>query len=106
MERELLALPEEEREAARTKFAVFVVHNKLKEKAKSLPEDLPCAKVSWVCMFAVLSIDSRYYPGSEVEDFWCVTLPLPCESVLTLTCRRLDYPWEMKCVSSVLRRSV
>ncbi|KLO11607.1 PRTase-like protein [Schizopora paradoxa] len=52
VEKELLALPEEEREAARTKFAVFVVHNKLKEKAGTLPEDLP------------------YYPGSEVQDYW------------------------------------
>ena len=42
VEKELLQLPEAEREAQRTKFAVFVVHNKLKEKLGTLPESLPC----------------------------------------------------------------
>lgn len=41
VEKELLKLPEDQREAQRTKFAVFVVHNKLKEKADQLPEDIP-----------------------------------------------------------------
>ena len=41
IEREILALPEEQREAARTEFAIFVVHNKLKKKAADLPADLP-----------------------------------------------------------------
>ena len=41
VERELAALPEEEREQQRTKFAVFVVHNKLKPKLGSLPDDVP-----------------------------------------------------------------
>ena len=41
VEAELLNLPESEREAARTKFAVFVVHNKLKSKAGTLPPDVP-----------------------------------------------------------------
>ena len=52
VEKELMALPEAEREAQRTKFAVFVVHNKLKPKVKDLPADIP------------------YYAGSEVEDVW------------------------------------
>ncbi len=41
VERELLNLPEAEREAARTQFAVFVVHNKLKPKVANLPPDVP-----------------------------------------------------------------
>lgn len=41
MEKEIANLPENEREAAKTEFAVFVVHNKLKEKAEQLPEDIP-----------------------------------------------------------------
>jgi uncharacterized protein len=52
VENELLGLPEAEREAQRTKFAVFVVHNKLKPKVKELPPDIP------------------YYAGAEVEDVW------------------------------------
>lgn len=41
IEEELLAIPESEREAKRTKFAVFVVHNKLKPKLAELPPDIP-----------------------------------------------------------------
>jgi hypothetical protein len=41
VEKELLNLPEAERDAARTKFAIFVVHNKLKPKAEQLPPDVP-----------------------------------------------------------------
>ena len=41
MEKELLKLPESERAAKRTEFAVFVVHNKRKEKLGTLPADLP-----------------------------------------------------------------
>ena len=41
VEKELLKLPEAEREAQRTKFAVFVVHNKRKSKLGKLPADLP-----------------------------------------------------------------
>ena len=41
VEKELLALPESEREANRTEFAIFVVHNKLKQKAADLPADIP-----------------------------------------------------------------
>ncbi|KAA1468821.1 PRTase-like protein [Dentipellis sp. KUC8613] len=51
-ERQLLSLPESEREAARTKFAVFVVSNKLKPKLGRLPSDIP------------------YYAGTEVDDVW------------------------------------
>ena len=46
VERALEALPESEREAKRTKFAVFVVHNKLKPKLAELPPDLPCVYTS------------------------------------------------------------
>ncbi|KAH7097539.1 phosphoribosyltransferase-like protein [Auriculariales sp. MPI-PUGE-AT-0066] len=56
----LTKLPEAEREANRTKFAVFVVHNKLKPKAAELPADIP------------------YYPGAEVEDKW---LDYPWEAI-------------------------
>jgi len=52
VEKELLALPEAEREAQRTKFAVFVVHNKLKPKDRELPPGVP------------------YYAGEEVGDVW------------------------------------
>jgi hypoxanthine phosphoribosyltransferase len=45
-------LPHQEREGAKTKFAVFVVHNKRKSKLGSLPEDIP------------------YYTGEEVTDVW------------------------------------
>lgn len=41
VERDLASLPESEREAQRTKFAVFVVHNKLKPKLAELPTDIP-----------------------------------------------------------------
>lgn len=41
VEREIAHLPEAEREAQRTKFAVFVVHNKLKPKLGALPDDVP-----------------------------------------------------------------
>ncbi|KAH9888830.1 PRTase-like protein [Cubamyces lactineus] len=52
VERELALLPEAEREAKRTQFAVFVVHNKLKPKLAELPADMP------------------YYAGDEIEDVW------------------------------------
>jgi len=52
VETELLKLPEAEREANKTKFAIFVVHNKLKPKAHELPDDIP------------------YYAGAEVGDVW------------------------------------
>lgn len=35
-------LPEEEKDAKRTKFAIFVVHNKEKEKFGTIPSDIPC----------------------------------------------------------------
>lgn len=41
LKKEIRALPEDQREAARADFAIFVVHNKLKEKAAELPADLP-----------------------------------------------------------------
>ena len=45
VERELEKLPEAQRDAKRTKFAVFVVHNKLKPKLASLPAEIPCVHV-------------------------------------------------------------
>ncbi|KIP10041.1 hypothetical protein PHLGIDRAFT_66461 [Phlebiopsis gigantea 11061_1 CR5-6] len=60
VEKELLLLPEAEREAQRTQFAVFVVHNKLKEKLGTLPPDLP------------------YYAGAEIDDLW---LDYPWEAI-------------------------
>lgn len=59
VERELQALPESEREAARTKFAVFVVHNKLKPKIKDLPADIPVRTFCiflWALMTSIASI--------------------------------------------------
>ena len=38
---ELQKLPEPEREKNRPEFAVFVVHNKLKEKVGKLPDTIP-----------------------------------------------------------------
>ncbi|KAF8606074.1 PRTase-like protein [Ceratobasidium sp. AG-I] len=52
VEKELLLLPESERDAMRTKFGVFVVHNKLKPKRGSLPADVP------------------YFSGEDIEDIW------------------------------------
>ena len=45
VERELAELPEAERNAKRTKFAVFVVHNKLKPKLADIPAGIPCVHV-------------------------------------------------------------
>ncbi|KAG8823924.1 hypoxanthine-guanine phosphoribosyltransferase [Serendipita sp. 401] len=52
VEMALLDLPESQRDAVRTKFAIFVVHNKLKPKSGALPSDIP------------------YYAGAEVDDVW------------------------------------
>jgi hypothetical protein len=52
VEKELQALPESEREANRTEFAIFVVHNKAKPKFGKLPPDVP------------------YFVGAEVGDVW------------------------------------
>jgi hypothetical protein len=46
VERELALLPEAEREGQRTKFAVFVVHNKLKPKLGKIPDDVKCVRRS------------------------------------------------------------
>ena len=45
VERELEKLPEAERDAKRTQFAVFVVHNKLKPKLAELPAGIPCVRL-------------------------------------------------------------
>ncbi|KZT59901.1 PRTase-like protein [Calocera cornea HHB12733] len=52
VEKALAQLPVEEREAKRPKFAVFVVHNKLKPKAEKLPDDI------------------LYFAGAEIPDQW------------------------------------
>ncbi|KAI9440556.1 PRTase-like protein [Lactarius indigo] len=59
-ENALQLLPHHKREGAKTKFGVFVVHNKLKPKLGSLPKYIP------------------YYAGEEVEDLW---LDYPWEAV-------------------------
>lgn len=41
MDAELQKLPESEREKNRPEFAIFVVHNKLKEKVGKLPATIP-----------------------------------------------------------------
>lgn len=41
VESELLNVPESERDALRTRFAIFVVHNKLKPKLAQLPATVP-----------------------------------------------------------------
>ncbi|KAF8478256.1 hypothetical protein JB92DRAFT_2769094 [Gautieria morchelliformis] len=66
VERELQSLPASERDAARTRFAVFVVHNKLKPKLKSLPVDIP------------------YYAGADVNDVW-LDYPWEGKTVRALT---------------------
>ncbi|KAG0709251.1 hypothetical protein DFH29DRAFT_887263 [Suillus ampliporus] len=60
VELELQLLPESERDSKRTKFAIFVVHNKLKPKLGQLPPDTP------------------YFAGAEVEDLW---LDYPWETI-------------------------
>jgi hypothetical protein len=60
IDKELKNFPEADRDALRTKFAIFVVHNKLKPKLGTLPPDIP------------------YYAGAEVEDVW---LDYPWEAV-------------------------
>lgn len=62
IEEELATRPESERErlGAATKFAIFVVHNKLKEKLAHLPPD------------------TAYYSGADVADIW---LDYPWEAV-------------------------
>ncbi|KAL5633248.1 hypothetical protein ACGC1H_003669 [Rhizoctonia solani] len=52
VEKELLLLPESERDAKRPKFGVFVVHNKLKPKKGTLPADVP------------------YFSGEDIPDVW------------------------------------
>ncbi|KAF9556661.1 PRTase-like protein [Agrocybe pediades] len=54
VETELLEYPESEREAlrAKTQFAIFVVHNKLKPKLAELPSG------------------TQYFSGEDVEDVW------------------------------------
>ena len=72
VERALEALPESEREAKRTKFAVFVVHNKLKPKLAQLPPDLPCvcASLTFMDRTCLRRALYRYYAGEEIEDVW------------------------------------
>lgn len=101
VERELDALPDTEKEAARTKFAVFVVHNKLKPKVKSLPGDIPVC-VSFVrvgplsdCCAASIMLVLRFKMCGRQH----VTSFHSHASNLRYHARRLDYPWEGKSVS-------
>ncbi|EJU03552.1 hypothetical protein DACRYDRAFT_64485 [Dacryopinax primogenitus] len=52
VEQALAHMPKEEQEAKRPKFAVFVVHNKIKPKAEKLPDDI------------------MYFAGQEIPDKW------------------------------------
>lgn len=71
VERELALLPESEREAKRTKFAVFVVHNKLKPKLGEIPSDIPCVpRAPYPSVSKLQSHQYRYYAGEEIEDVW------------------------------------
>ncbi|KZP11494.1 PRTase-like protein [Athelia psychrophila] len=60
VESELLNFPASERDALRTQFAIFVVHNKLKPKLAQLPATVP------------------YYAGAEIPDLW---LDYPWEAI-------------------------
>ncbi|KAF8638948.1 hypothetical protein AX16_010422 [Volvariella volvacea WC 439] len=62
IENELLTRPEADREILRsaTKFAIFVVHNKLKPKLAQLPSD------------------TQYFAGAHVDDVW---LDYPWEAI-------------------------
>lgn len=72
VEKELLALPESERDAQRTEFAVFVVHNKLKNKLGKLSDSIPYV-FHRACEQRILKRDyCRYYAGDEVDDLWYV----------------------------------
>ena len=71
VEKELLSFPESEREALRTKFAVFVVHNKRKEKLGKLPADLPCVSLHGsVRMTEHVARCHRYYAAEEIDNLW------------------------------------
>lgn len=71
VEREVAKLPEAEREAKRTKFAVFVVHNKLKDKVADLPADVPyysgAPNIPFPGGDAHIPVSRT---GSDVEDKW------------------------------------
>ncbi|KZV68947.1 PRTase-like protein [Peniophora sp. CONT] len=60
VEREIQALPEAERDAARTKFGIFVVHNKRKTKLGKIPDDV------------------KYFQAAETDDVW---LDYPWEAI-------------------------
>ncbi|KAH7914823.1 PRTase-like protein [Hygrophoropsis aurantiaca] len=60
VELELQAVKESERDALRTQFAIFVVHNKLKPKLGEIPHEIP------------------YFAGADVEDLW---LDYPWEAI-------------------------
>jgi hypothetical protein len=61
VERELQSLPESEREAQRTKFAVFVVHNKLKPKRGQLPPEVPS-------VISHVSVALNHIPGTLFQQ--------------------------------------
>lgn len=75
IEKLLLELPEAERDAQRTEFGIFVVHNKRKPKLGKLPTDLPCVSETYMPVGAVtyLTISQtprRYFAGAEIDDIW------------------------------------
>ena len=71
VEREIQALPEAEREAARTKFGIFVVHNKRKTKLGTIPDDVKYAISCLAKMLAsLMRYGCRYFQAAETEDVW------------------------------------
>lgn len=70
VERELALLPESEREAQRTQFGIFVVHNKRKPKLASLPADIPCVPSLFRCLRNTISRRKlRLASGRELTTF-------------------------------------
>ena len=71
VEREIQTLPEAEREAARTKFGIFVVHNKRKTKLGTIRNDVKYAISCLAKMHAsLMRYGCRYFQAAETEDVW------------------------------------
>ncbi|KAI5999577.1 PRTase-like protein [Pisolithus albus] len=71
IELQLLDLPESEREANRTEFAVFVVHNKSKFKVGILPPDVPYfagAEVGNVLEYPWEALDIEEHDRRAAQD--------------------------------------
>ena len=77
VELELLSYPESEREALRsaTSFAIFVVHNKLKDKLAELPAGTPYATSFALFTHNLIFYRDSYFSGEDVGDVWQVLIP-------------------------------